>query len=144
MVTEFELGSRKFKIGKLNTFKQFHIVRRISPILADLLPAIKEVQKFQKKKEEQKTEVEKFDELATILGPVLTGFSKLNDEDSEFVLLGLLSCVEVQGPGNIWAKVSTGTQLMFDDLDLPALLQIGGRVFVANLSGFFAALPQVS
>jgi hypothetical protein len=135
---DFEYGGRKFKLGKMNTFKQFHVVRRISPILADLLPAIKDIQKLSKNKN---SESEKFEETAKILGPILTGFSKLSDTDSEFVLFGLLSSVEVQLVPGSWAKVSTDTMLMVQDFDLPALLQIAGRAFIYNLSGFFAALP---
>ena len=143
-MNDFEIGGKNFKIGKLNAFKQFHIVRRISPILADLLPAVKEFQKFQKRKDDEKSEAERLDEMAVVLAPILTGFSKLNDADSEFVLLGLLSSVEMKGPGGAWAKISNGTMMMFDDLDLSIMLQIAGRVFVSNLAGFFHVLPQVS
>lgn len=142
MGNEFEIGGRKFKVGKLNTFKQFHIVRRIAPILADLLPAITELQKQSKNKKIQVNQ-DNFEDTATILAPVLTGFSKLSDVDSEFVLFGLCSCVEVQ-IANSWSKVATDSMLMVQDLDLPALLQIAGRSFVANLAGFFATLPAAS
>lgn len=141
MTTDFEFGGRKFKIGKLNAFKQFHIVRRIAPILADLLPGIGELQKIAKKGD--KTEEESFQESAVILTPLLTGFSRLSDTDAEFVLYGLLSCVEVQIAGS-WAKVSTESMLMVQDMELPALIQIAGRSFMANLSGFFAALPAAA
>ena len=142
-MTEFEINGRKFKVGKLNAFKQFHIVRRISPVLADLLPAIKDFQRFQKV-QGNKTEDQKLDEVATVLGPILTGFSKLKDADSEFVLLGLLSVAEMNGPGPGWSKVATDSMLMIQDLELPILLQIAGRVFLENLASFFRVLPQVS
>ena len=130
----------KFKIGKLNAFKQFHLVRRIAPILADLLPAIQDLQKASKGK--SPLDSDNFEETAKILAPILTGFSKLSDQDSEFVLYGLLSCVEVQlGPS--WAKVSTDSMLMVQDMELPMLLQIAGRSFMANLSNFFVVLPTV-
>lgn len=141
-MNEFELNGRKFKIGKLNAFKQFHIVRRIAPILADLLPAIGEMQKLQKIKS-NKTEAESFDEMAKVLAPLLTGFSKLSDQDSEFVLFGLLSCVETHSMG-AWSYVVRDSMLMSQDLELPALIQIAGRSFMANLSSFFAVLPAVS
>lgn len=137
-MNEFEIGGRKFKAGKLNTFKQFHIVRRIAPILADLLPAIIGIQKASKTK--NITATENFEETAKILAPILTGLSKLSDQDSEFVLFGLLSGVEVQLNG-AWSKVATESMLMVQDMDLPVLLQIASRSFVANLAGFFATLP---
>lgn len=140
-MNEFELSGRKFKIGKLSAFKQFHLVRRIAPILADLLPAIQDLQKVSKNT--NKSDADNFEESAKILAPILTGFSKLSDQDSEFVLYGLLSCVEVQ-LGQSWAKVATDNMLMVQDMELPMLLQIAGRAFMANLSNFFVVLPTVA
>lgn len=136
-MNDFEIGGRKFKIGKLNVFKQFHIVRRIAPILAELLPALQSLPK------EQKLDSESFETASVILAPMLSGFSKLSDQDSEFVLYGLLSCVEVNLNG-AWSKVATESILMVQDMDLPVLLQIAGRSFMSNLSNFFAILPAVS
>lgn len=142
MDNEFEIGEKKYKVRKLNVFKQFHIVRRVAPLLAEMLPAIGELQKITAVNS-KKTEAEKFEESAVVLGPILKGFSKLSDQDSEFVLYGLLSAVEVQ-TGPIWAKVATENTLMMQDMELPALLNIAGRAFMFNLSGFFSVLPQVS
>lgn len=142
MDNDFELGERKFKLRKLNAFKQFHIVRRIAPVLADILPAIGSLQKISST-DSKKSETEKFEESAIVLTPILKGFSKLSDQDSEFLLFGLLSSVEVQ-TGAVWSKVATENMLMMQDLELPALLQIAGRAFMFNLSGFFSVLPQLS
>jgi hypothetical protein len=136
---DFEIGGRKFKLNKIDAFKQFHIVRRIAPILADLLPAMKSIQGVTK---DTLSESDKLEEFAKIAAPLMTGLSKLSDEDSNRVLFGLLSSVEVQqGAGN-WARVSTDSMVMIQDLELPLLLQIAGRAFMFNLSGFFAGLPQ--
>ncbi len=72
----------------------------------------------------------------------MTGLSKLSDADAEFVLYGLLAAAEVQQQAGNWAQVSTGSMLMIQDLELPMLLQIAGRAFMFNLSGFFSALPR--
>lgn len=141
---DFEIGTRKFKLHKIDAFKQFHIVRRIAPILADLLPAMKDIQRINKEAD-QMSETEKLDEFAKIAAPLMTGLSKLSDEDSNRVLFGLLSAVEVQqGANGGWAKVATDSMLMMQDLELPVLLQIAGRAFMFNLSGFFAVLPRQS
>ncbi len=144
MDRDFELGGRKFKLYKIDAFKQFHIVRRIGPILADLLPAMKDAAKLQNgvKAIEGMTEDQKLDAIAKFAGPVMTGLSKLSDSDAELVLFGLLSSVEIQQSSGNWARVATASMLMMQDLELPALLQIAGHAFMFNLSGFFAALPQ--
>lgn len=137
---DFEIGERKFKLNKIDAFKQFHIARRIAPILADLLPAMKDIQKVQKL--DNLSESERLDEFAKIAGPLMIGISKLSDEDSNRVLYGLLSSVEVQQPTGNWARVATDQMVMMQDLELPILLQIAGRAFAFNLSGFFGALPH--
>ena len=137
---DFEIGSKKFKLCKIDAFKQFHIVRRIGPLLADLLPAMKDAQKL--KSLDSLSESDKLDQLAKFAAPIMLGLSKLSDQDADLVLFGLLSSVEVQQPGGNWAKVSTQTMLMMQDLELPILLQIAGRAFMFNLAGFFAGLPH--
>lgn len=127
-------------MNKIDAFKQFHIVRRIGPILGDLLPALGSV----KKDMDGLSESEKMDQFAKIASPIMMGLSKLSDADSDKVLYGLLSSVEMQQSSGNWARVATDSMLMFSDLELPILLQCAGRAFMYNLSGFFAALPKVS
>ncbi len=139
---DFQIGGRDFKLNKLDAFKQFHIVRRIGPLLSDLLPAMKGAQKL--KNVEALSEDEKLDQMAKLAGPIMLGLSKLSDADADLVLFGLLSSVEMKQSQGNWAKVSTNSMLMLQDLELPVLLQIAGRAFMYNLSGFFGALPHQS
>lgn len=139
---EFEIGGRKFKLLKIDAFKQFHIIRRLGPVLSDLLPAMKGVNP---KVLETMSEEEKLDRIAKFVTPIMTGLSKLSDEDSDLVLFGLLHAVEVQQVAGNWARVASGStppMLMIQDMDLPVLLQLAGRAFIFNLSGFFTALPR--
>ncbi len=137
----FEIGSRKFKLNKIDAFKQFHIVRRLAPVLADLLPSLG---RFKEISDNSISESEKLDRFAKLAAPFITALSKLSDEDSNRVLFGLLSSVEIQQESGNWAYVSTDSMLMMQDLELPVLLQIAGRAFIFNLSGFFAGLPRKS
>lgn len=137
---DFEIGGRKFKLSKIDAFKQFHIVRRIGPLLSDLLPAMKDAGKL--KNMDALSEEEKLDQVAKFAAPLMAGFSKLGDADADLVLYGLLNAVEVQQPAGNWAKVASGSMLMIQDFELPILLQLAGRAFVFNLSGFFTALPH--
>ncbi len=144
MGNDFKVGNKEFKLSKIDAFKQFHIVRRIVPILNDLLPAMGAISKSMKGME-GKSEDEKLEQFAKIGKPVMDGLSKLSDEDANYVLFGLLASVEVKQAehGNYAFIVRNGT-LMFPDLDLPTLLQAAGRAFAFNMSGFFSALPQAS
>jgi hypothetical protein len=143
MDRDFELGGRKFKLYKIDTFKQFHIIRRIGPILSDLLPMMKEAAKQGIADVDKMSTDEKLENIARFASPVMNGLSKLSDADAEMVLFGLLASVEVQQmPVGNWARVATPSMLMMQDLELPQLLNIASHAFMFNLSGFLGALPQ--
>lgn len=139
---EFQVGDRKFKLGKIDAFRQFHIVRRIGPLLAELMPGLASMVKSQKKLESM-SEDEKLGEFAVVAQPVMEGLSKLSDQDAEYVLFRLLGSVEVyQAEFGNWAKIATDKGVVMQDLELPVLLQAAGRALMFNLSGFFASLPR--
>lgn len=140
MDRDFTIGGREFKLNKLDAFKQFHIVRRIAPLLSELLPAMKDATKL--KEFEGLSEDDKFGRVAGFVGPIMKGLSNLSDADADLVLFGLLSSVEMKQSAGNWAKVATTSMLMIQDLELPVLLQIAGKAFMFNLAGFFAGLPQ--
>ncbi len=141
---DFSIGDKQFKVRKLDAIKQFHILRRISPILEELLPALGGISKSAKNIDSL-NEDEKFDVIAKFVGPIMKGLSQLSDEDANLVLFGLLSAVEIQQqPAGNWTSVVVGSSLMIQNLELPALMQLASQAFMFNLSGFFSALPQAS
>lgn len=139
---DFSIGERNFKLSKIDALKQFHIVRRLAPLLGDLIPVAQKLQKMGEINVEQLTE-----EQMAVFGPsvskALELFSKLSDDDSEMVLKGLCAAVEIQQERN-WARLVAGNAFMFQDLSLPVLLQCAGRAFLYNLGSFSNALPKVS
>jgi hypothetical protein len=142
MDRDFSAGGRNFKLNKIDAFKQFHIVRRLGPIIGDIIPVAK---KLAAVNTENKSEDQKFEDAAELIKPIMAGLSQLSDEDSNRVLLGLLSSVEVQQePAKNWAFIAKGDLFMIQDIDLPVLLQVAGRAFMYNLAGFFAIAPQTS
>lgn len=136
---EFTVGDRKFQLNKIDAFKQFHIVRRIGPLLAEL---VQSMQKIGKVDEKSLTEDQRLEHFAKIATPLMDGLSKLSDADADYVLLRLLASVEVyQSNFNVYAKVATENAIAID-MELPMLLNIAGRALMYNLSGFFALLPR--
>lgn len=138
---DFEIGSRKFKLNKIDAFKQFHITRRLAPLLGELAPVMGSIAQSAKNSD-LLSETEKLEQFAKLAAPVMNGLSKLSDQDADRVLYGLLSAVEIQQAAGNWARVATDSALMMQDLELPVLLQCAGRAFMFNLSGFFQGLPQ--
>lgn len=145
MDNSFEIDGAEFKVRKINAIKQFHIARRMAPMLAELTPAFKGIAKVEtdaKKSGKELSEEDKFDRFAEILGPVLIGASKISEEDSEKILLGLLEAVEIKHMGS-FAQVVRDNRLMIDTIELPTMLKCAAKAFMFNISGFFKGpLPK--
>lgn len=138
---EFTIGSDRFQLYKIDAFKQFHIVRRLGPILKDIIPIAKQAKNVNL---EGMSEDQKLDHFSKLIGPIMEGISKLSDADANLVLLGLCGSVQIhQSKFNNWAWVATGDTLSFT-LSLPVLLQIAARAFAFNLADFFATAHQVT
>ncbi len=139
---EFVVNGKRFQLNKIDALKQFHIVRRLGPILGSIIPVIK---KLKVNTAEKKSEAEMLDDITVLAQPLMAGFSDLSDEDANLVLLGLCSAVEMYQDGlNCWARVADGKQFMVQNLELPELLQIAGRAFAYNLTGFFTSAHRTS
>ncbi len=140
---DFTVGDKKFRLSKIDAFKQFHIVRRLGPILGDIIPV---AQKLKSVNDEDMTEEQKLDAFAKLITPIMGGLSKLSDADANLVLIGLCSAVELwQEPYNKWSPIAQGNTMMIKEgILLPTLLQIAGRAFAYNLADFFTLAPQVS
>lgn len=128
MSLEFEHKGVAYKVGKLDAMRQFHVVRRLAPFLAALAGSIKPSQVG--------------DDMAGLLEPLAGLLGSMSDADAEYVLMACLSAAERKQAAGGWAKVVAGEQLMFEDIDMAAMLHIAWQVLQHNLSGFFAGLPQ--
>lgn len=122
---EFELEGRTYRANKIDARTQFHIVRRLAPVLGEIAPAL-----------QGKGGLD-------ALPPLANAVAKLTDTDADYVIFGLLkSVVRKQDQGLGWGPVATGEQLMYDDITMPLMLKLAWQSFSFNMSGFFAALPS--
>lgn len=133
MSTELDIGGHKYRIGKLNAFAQFHLARRLAPALwamgSGMVANLKGVDASP-------------DTFALgAMGPLVEVISKMSNEDSEHVLHACLGvCHRQSGTG--WQIMYTeGGGLMFQDIDLGALMQLTTAAIQENLGNFLDALP---
>jgi hypothetical protein len=120
---EFELEGRTYRANKIDARTQFHIVRRLAPVLGEIAPAL-----------QGKGGLD-------ALPPLANAVAKLTDSDADYVIFGLLKAVvRKQDQGLGWGPVATGEQLMSDDITMPLMLKLAWQSFSFNMSGFFAAL----
>lgn len=146
MKKDFQAVGRRFKVMKMRVKLQFHVVRKLAPVLMEMFPAM---QHIAKENLGGASSEEQLESIAKFLNPILMGMSALNDKESEWVLDALLSTVEMEQPGlNTWAPlvVETGDKgflMMIQDLELPVLLYAAGHAFGVNITSFFGVLQQL-
>lgn len=119
---EIEYAGKKYRMTrKLDAITQFHVVRRIAPLMANLNELVA--------KDEEASMVEG----ATA---VITALAKISDQDCEYVIFKCLDVVQRFNEGQ-WAPVIRGSNFMFSDLDMGGLLKLTGAVIKENMASFF-------
>ena len=118
-MAEFEIKKQVYRSKKMNARTQFHVMRRMAPILAPLQAVAT-------------------GDTSSSLVALAEAIGSLSDEASDYVLDRCLEVVErKQGEGG-WAKVKLdGGPAMFADIDLMVLLQIAANVLRDNYAELF-------
>lgn len=133
MAHEIDLEGNRYSLGRLNAMQQFHVSRRIAPIIPALIPV------FLRVRASGKPLTDDMEGLAEALQPLADGLAALKDEDAEYVIGTCLSVVQrKQATG--WARVWSGNNTMFDDMDLSVILPLAVQVITANLGPFIQGL----
>lgn len=137
------IDGREYKLNKINPMTQFHIVRRITPIMGKVLPLLVSV-KSDASSFESIGETKQLDMLAKLATPVMEGLSSLSDADADFVLIRLLASVEMKDASTgHWFFIADGqVGMKYDTLELPLMINLAGRAFMHNLASFIHALGR--
>lgn len=118
-----EVGGQQYRIGRLDAKKQFHVARRLAPLLAGLGGALQGESKG----------------FAELVAPIAYALSKMSDEDTDYVIDTCLAVIQRQS-NNQWASVMVRNGgLMFQDIDMAQMLQLTVAVIQGNLGNFFPA-----
>jgi hypothetical protein len=141
-MAELEINGVSYRTGRLTPMLQFHVMRRLAPLLSGIGEAIKVAESSQKIDETARATV--VDALLKTAAPIVDAIGSMDDQQAEYVINTCLSVVERKDHG-AWAHVqtptATGPILMFPDIDLPVMLQLCYLVVQENLSGFFSVSP---
>lgn len=133
---EFELGTKQYRAEKLNAFQQFHVSRKIAPLIPALIPVFLSVSQMKGGLQQN------LPTIAGLLQPFADGIAALPDDAAEYVMSTCLSVVRRRTDGETWAPVwsSSAKSVMFDDMDLGGLMPIVMRVIQENLGPFIQGL----
>lgn len=128
MTTELILGADTYQIGRLPALSQFHVTRRVAPILAGMGVSVIDALRGGGKLTD--------DNMVAIMGTAAEVVSKMSDADVDYVIFTCLAVVRKR-QGEAWAAVINGKQFMFQDMDMPLMMRLTVAVLKENLSSFF-------
>lgn len=145
---ELQIGERSYRTGKLNAFKQLHVARRVAPVLMSLGKSLELLLgSVESKKDEtqaappsEDVSIKDAKAMVAIL-PLAEALAAMREEDVDYVINSCLAVCEIQ-QGNGWQRVQAGNgRLMFDFIELPAMMELTMAVIRENLVPFFPT-PQ--
>ncbi|MDH2613571.1 phage tail assembly chaperone [Acinetobacter baumannii] len=140
------IGNYDYEIGRLNAIDQFHVSRKIAPIIPTIMPILTELAKGELQKTIEKLESAEdndvsglaeanLESLGTALQPLMDSFAKMPEDDVDYVIKKCLTVVSRNG-----AKVVVRDAIMFDDLGMEHILPLTIAVIRTNLGNFIQGL----
>ena len=123
---QIEINGAQYRVGKMDARRQFHVMRRLAPLLSTLGPVA----------------AGGLDDPAA-LAPMAAVLAGLSDEDVDYVLDTCLAVCQRQ-QGDAWAAIRVpngkASLSMFADIDMAAELRLTAEAIKGNLGDFFAPL----
>lgn len=128
---ELDIGAAKYRTGKLDVFRQFHLTRKLLPLMSGVASTYASGGSLNIGDPG----------FWRALGPVAQAIADMSTEDSEWVLKTCLSACSMFNGRNWVPVMTTDGYLMFENIDMPTMLQLCSSVLEDNLGSFFTA-PQ--
>ena len=144
-MTELEIGGNTYRINSMPAMTQFHVMRKLGPVLPGIVPVLAQAAAALPQADGQEdggamTTVDGVAAIAMAARPLLDGLAAMADADAEYVINHCLSAVMRRDPGGkSWNAVSRDGVTMFDDIDLMASMQLVWAVLRENYTSFFRA-----
>lgn len=143
--TTVEIGGNTYSIGSMPAMTQFHVMRKLGPVLPGIVPVLAQAAAALPQADGQEdggamTTVDGVAAIAMAALPLLDGLAAMADADAEYVINHCLSAVmRRDAGGKSWSAVSRDGVTMFDDIDLMTSMQIVWAVLRENYTSFFRA-----
>lgn len=140
-----EVNGAIYRTRMLDAFTQFHVGRRLAPLLAvsgasagGLIRSQAEQAAATGKPLDDIMNAETFMPLLPLMAEVL---SRMPEDDCNYVLKHCLQVVDRQVSEGAWQCLSTPDgQLMYQDLQMPTMVRLVWEVVQDNLGGFLKGL----
>lgn len=129
----------EYTFGRIPAMTQFHLTRRLAPVITRM-STVDFAALQQSRPSADGQEPSTLGRILDLMQPIADALHQLSDADCEYVVNACMSHVKRrQGDVfvSVWNKASNSP--MFNDIDLPLMLQLTVRSLMENLSGFLPA-----
>ena len=131
---ELTLKDHVYMTGRLDARKQFHVARRLAPVLSGFGAAMAGSGTLTGEESEAT--------LVAMMAPIADAVSKMSDVDCDYILDTCLVVCRRRQDNGAWAQIYIpGKGMLFQDIDMPEMMQLAVATIKENLSGFFSG-PQ--
>lgn len=150
---EFTIEGFRYRIvGKLDALRQFHVVRRLAPLLSAFvnvdLAALREAAAAAADPAAAAAadaDPRAGEAMRLLLPALADALAHMTDDDTNYVVGACIGLVERDvGGGAGWGPVwnPAAKQMQYQDISFLAMLQLLGRVLMRNVGDFGSALSQ--
>jgi hypothetical protein len=145
----FQVGGHDYRSDPLDALTQFHVSRRLSPVVLALAPLIGLGATVQELSSVITADI---GQNLRILQPAIEAVAKMPDEDVNYVISKTMARVyrAIKNPStgavDSWIPVWSPTAgvLQYEDIGMVEMIQIVWNVLRESLSGFFSGNPSSS
>lgn len=143
-MAEFTVNGQNYRTAKIDAMRQFHLSRKIAPIIPALIPVFTKLSESKKDKAAKPLSND-IAGMAHLFEPFAEAIAEMSDEAAEYVMGTCLSVVQRQ-QGTTWTNVWNKQQnvCMFDDIDAGVMVQLAAYVVRESLGPFLAGLLSTS
>lgn len=136
---EIQIGESKYRTGKLNGWQQFHVSRKIAPLMFAYLEGAGGAVKSAVKNGTDPKDISLF----SVVGPIADMLSKMSQEDSEYVMANCLSVCH-RAVGDSWQIVyALDGGFVMNDIGFDVMVKLAVEVIKENLGNFTDALSEL-
>jgi hypothetical protein len=138
MPSEQVLDGVAYRIGTLNALQQFHVARRLAPVIAKL--STESAALMGAAPTTSEGESPPTPDMTRLYGAIAEAVASLSDADCNYVIstcMGVVGRKMGEHVQPVWNKAAGQPQ--FEDMTLPTLLQLTIAVITDNLGSFTSA-----
>ena len=128
---ELDLAGFTYRIGKLPAKTQFHLARKLAPVVSTLGTAVSQLGGSGAEQSQEQW-------IVTALGPVTEVVAGMSETDVNFIIDTSLSVVSRRQDDGRYAPIQRNGNLMFIDIEMPTMFRLVVETIKENLGSFFA------